>query len=187
MGGIDEAYVRPVGQHGAADEATASGEFNDLFSRLLPRLYRRAVMLVGTVDAEDAVHETYLKLVRQPHRLSRHPEPYAYAFSALVSVVRDRWRRHRRETPLAEVPDAPAPADPLARTEAGWEVVRLLRMVPVRQAAAVVLVDLDGYTIDQAADILGVHRGTVSRARDRALKRLRHHLVADHERDGGTA
>src|SRR3954451_1326816 len=41
------------------------------------------------------------------------------------------------------------------------------------EAAAVLLVDLDGYTIGQAAGILRVHRGTVSRARTRALRKLR--------------
>ena len=57
--------------------------------------------------------------------------------------------------------------------EAEWEATRLLGRLSERQAAAVLLVDLDGYTIDQAADILKVHRGTVSRARARALAALR--------------
>jgi len=155
-----------------------SGEFDALFCDLLPRLYRRAVLLGGDGNAEDAVHETYLKLARRPDRLLGHPEPYAYAFRALVSVTRDMWRARRRHVLLAEPPEPDEDfgtnaSDPIARREAEWEAVRMLGALPAKQAAAVLLVDLDGYTIDQAAEILGVHRGTVSRARERALTRMR--------------
>ena len=61
----------------------------------------------------------------------------------------------------------------LERRTSELETVRLLRQLTVRQAGVVVLVDLDGYTIDQAARILGVHRGTVALTRRRALDKLR--------------
>ncbi|WP_406282304.1 RNA polymerase sigma factor [Embleya sp. NBC_00896] len=160
-------------------DARAGDEgFDALFCGLLPRLYRRAVLLAGEGCAEDAVHEAYLKLARRPDRLLGHPEPYAYAFRALVSVTRDMWRARSRQVLLPEPPEPGARAassadDPIARREAEWEAVRMLGSLPAKQAAAVLLVDLDGYTIDQAAEILGVHRGTVSRSRERALARLR--------------
>ncbi|MET7303728.1 RNA polymerase sigma factor [Embleya sp. NPDC005575] len=167
------------------DARTGDEGFDALFCGLLPRLYRRAVLLAGEGSAEDAVHETYLKLARRPDRLLGHPEPYAYAFRALVSVTRDMWRARSRQVLLPEPPEPgeraqSAAGDAIARREAEWEAVRMLGSLPAKQAAAVLLVDLDGYTIDQAAEILGVHRGTVSRSRERALTRLRAGL-------GGTA
>jgi RNA polymerase sigma factor (sigma-70 family) len=151
--------------------AEIAARFDQIFCELLPRLYRRAVLLVGHDAAEDVVHDAYLKLSARPRGLVGHPEPYAYAFSALVSVSRDGRRRGRRQIVTDAVPDGGYDAFEMA--SAGWQAHWLLAKLTTRQAAAVVLVDLDGYTLDQAAAILGVHRGTVSRARSRALAALR--------------
>ncbi|NJP99905.1 RNA polymerase sigma factor [Streptomyces sp. PLAI1-29] len=150
---------------------------DEVFCALLPKLYRRAVMITGgRQSAEDIVHEAYLKLASRPQRFLAHPEPYAYAFTALVSLARDHHRRDRRQV-LVEDVDWPSGAGAwdggVADRQAQLETVRLLRRLTPRQAAVVVLVDLDGYTIDQAAAILRVHRGTAARHRDRALEKLR--------------
>ncbi|MPY62238.1 RNA polymerase sigma factor [Streptomyces spongiae] len=161
--------------------------FDATFCEILPRLYRRAVMLAGSRHwAEDAVHEAYLKLAARPHRFLAHPEPYAYAFTALLSVVRDSHRRERRQVPVDEMDGMESGAagavgpvlaadwdGGVARRDAELEVVRLLKRLSYRQAGVVILVDLDGYTIDQAAEIMRVHRGTAARHRARALGRLR--------------
>lgn len=162
---------------GCGDELRS--DFDRVFCPLLPRLYRRAALLAGAHAAEDAVHEVYLKLAAAPQRFLAHPEPYAYAFAALVSAVRDSYRRGSRQVLMAEVDTGASGGG-----RAGWdggidqraselEAVRLLGRLTVRQAAAVILVDLDGYTLDQAAAVLGLHRGSVSRTRARALDRLR--------------
>lgn len=175
-----------------AGAAGAQPSFDDVFCRLLDRLYTRAVMLTGTREsAEDAVHETYLKLAARPERLRSHPEPYAYAFVTLVNVLRDIWRRERRQVPMADVP-SPALGrgdwdGGLDRRSSELEVVRLLGTLSSRQAAVVILVDLDGYTIDQAARILGIHRGTVSRSRHRALEKLRHVMAVTGGKDTTSA
>lgn len=165
--------------------------FDDVFCELLHRLYRRAAMLAGSrQSAEDAVHEVYLKLAARPESFLAHPEPYAYAFSALLSVLRDGWRKEKRQVLLADVeftgdgtggataggahtPGTQWDDGGVERRASELETVRLLRKLTVRQAGVVVLVDLDGYTIDQAASILGLHRGTVALTRRRALDKLR--------------
>lgn len=148
-------------------------------------------MLAGTrAWAEDAVHEAYLKLAARPQRFLDHPEPYAYAFAALLSVVRDTRRRERRQVLVDDV-EAPGAVDAsgrlgsigpvvaaawdggVERRDAEMEAVRLLGRLSSRQAGVVILVDLDGYTIDQAARIMKVHRGTAARHRTRALEKLR--------------
>jgi RNA polymerase sigma factor (sigma-70 family) len=146
--------------------------FDALFLELLPRLYRQAALLTGD-GAQDAVHEAHLKLSAQPEHLTGHPTPYAYAFRTLVGAIRDSQRRRRRFRPVDRVTDAPQSRSTVELREAEWQVHWLLSQLTVKQAAAVILVDLDAYTIDEAADVLGVHRGTVSRARTRALTALR--------------
>jgi RNA polymerase sigma-70 factor (ECF subfamily) len=159
------------------------GEFDRTFEELLPRLYRRALALADNRQAaEDALHDAYLKLVAHPERLTGHPAPYAYAFAAVVSVLRDGWRRRQREIPFDDVAELAVGqhADGGATAwEAERETVRLLAQLTAKQAAIVLLIDVDGLTIDQAAEALGLHRGTVSRSRGRALDKLRSLLARD--------
>ncbi|WP_438487435.1 RNA polymerase sigma factor [Streptomyces sp. S186] len=192
----------PTASGGPPDSgATPAAAFDEVFCGLLPRLYRRAVMLAGTrQSAEDVVHEAYLKLAARPQRFLAHPEPYAYAFTAVLSVARDAYRKERRQVLVEEVDEvegAGVGAGPaagggfgewdggVARRHAELEAVRLLGQLSHRQAGIVILVDLDGYTIDQAAKIMKVHRGTAARHRARALDRLRAYLVeSEHGQTG---
>ncbi|MFJ9851298.1 RNA polymerase sigma factor [Streptomyces sp. NPDC101150] len=185
--------------------SAVSPTFDEVFCGLLPRLYRRAVLLAGSrQSAEDVVHEAYLKLAARPQRFLAHPEPYAYAFTAVLNIARDAHRKDRRQVLVdavegVEEVGAVGPGGLGAGAggaAGGWdggvewrhaelEAVRLLGRLSQRQAGIVILVDLDGYTIDQAARIMKVHRGTAARHRARALDRLRAHLVASqHGRAG---
>ncbi|MFE1769145.1 RNA polymerase sigma factor [Streptomyces angustmyceticus] len=179
--------------------SAASPTFDEVFCGLLPRLYRRAVMLAGSrQSAEDVVHEAYLRLAARPQRFLAHPEPYAYAFTAVLNVARDAYRKDRRQV-LVDGMDgveeggagAGAGAVPggwdggVERRQAEIEAVRLLGKLSHRQAGIVILVDLDGYTLDQAAKIMKVHRGTAARHRARALDRLRAYLVASEHGQAG--
>lgn len=178
----------------------ASPTFDEVFCGLLPRLYRRAVMLVGSrQSAEDVVHEAYLKLARRPQRFLAHPEPYAYAFTAVLNVARDAHRKDRRQVlvdGMEEVEETGAGGAAAGAGPGGWdggverrqaeiEAVRLLGKLSHRQAGIVILVDLDGYTLDQAAKIMKVHRGTAARHRARALDRLRAFLVESEHGQAG--
>lgn len=159
-------------------------------------------MLAGSrQSAEDVVHEAYLKLAARPQRFLAHPEPYAYAFTAVLNVARDAYRKDRRQVlvdGLEGVEEAgPGGAgDGPGAAVGGWdggverrhaeiEAVRLLGRLSHRQAGIVILVDLDGYTIDQAAKIMKVHRGTAARHRARALDRLRAYLVESEHGQAG--
>jgi RNA polymerase sigma factor (sigma-70 family) len=158
-------------------------DFDELFCALLPRLYRRAVALAGDRHcAEDALHEAYLKLARKPGRLVGHPEPYAYAFVTVHNLIRD-MARSRRRTMLVETPPEVPDTGGIPLREAELETTRLLSHLSVKQSAVVLLVDVDGLTLDQAAEVLGLHRGTVSRTRARALDKLRD-LFVESDRSG---
>ncbi|MFE7542158.1 RNA polymerase sigma factor [Streptomyces platensis] len=183
--------------------SAASPTFDEVFCGLLPRLYRRAVMLAGSrQSAEDVVHEAYLKLAARPQRFLAHPEPYAYAFTAVLNVARDAYRKDRRQVLVdglegveeagtgGGIGGAPGGAPGgwdggVERRQSEIEAVRLLGKLSHRQAGIVILVDLDGYTIDQAAKIMKVHRGTAARHRARALDRLRGYLVESEHGQAG--
>ncbi|MEU4114466.1 RNA polymerase sigma factor [Kitasatospora sp. NPDC028055] len=173
--------------------ADRSADFNRLFTELLPRLQQAAAMLAGSpLAAGDVVHDAYLRIARRPERFLSHPQPYAYVFTTMTNILRDQWRRERRRAALREFPESaeaaghgraaafgPSPGG-MAELQARWEVVRLLGFLTVKQARAVVLVDLDGYSVDEAAELLGLHRSTLAVTRRRAHGRLR--AVLEHER-----
>ncbi|MFE7527907.1 RNA polymerase sigma factor [Kitasatospora sp. NPDC057542] len=164
-----------------------------MFIDLLPRLHQAAVSLAGgPVGAGDVVHDAYLRIARRPERFLGHPQPYAYAFTTMVNILRDQWRRERRQVSMPEVPEAgdagergQAAPDPrsggMGELQARWEVLRLLDFLTVKQARAVVLVDLDGYSVDEAAELLGLHRSTLAVTRRRAHGRLRAVLQRERE------
>ncbi|MFI2606743.1 RNA polymerase sigma factor [Kitasatospora sp. NPDC018619] len=168
-----------------------------MFTDLLPRLHQAAASLAGgPVGAGDVVHEAYLRIARRPERFLGHPQPYAYAFTTMVNILRDQWRRERRRVSMPELPEpgdlgerdrgAPDPrVGGMAELQARWEVVRLLGFLTAKQARAVVLVDLDGYSVDEAAELLGLHRSTLAVTRRRAHDRLRAVLRQERERETG--
>lgn len=158
---------------------------------MLPRLRRAAASLTGSPStADDIVHDAYLRIARRPARFLAHPQPYAYAFTTMANIVRDQWRRERRRPVVPDRAEGErTAADPagggLADLHARWEVARLLRCLTAKQARAVALVDLDGYTVDEAAALLGVHRSTLAVTRRRALARLRAAVERERSVGGG--
>ncbi|MER8098773.1 RNA polymerase sigma factor [Kitasatospora sp. NPDC094016] len=174
-----------------------SDDFNRVFTEMLPRLHRAAASLTGGLAAGDVVHDAYLRIARRPERFLSHPQPYAYVFTTMANILRDQWRRERRRVVLPDPseaaerergqPPVESPSGGMVELQARWEVLRLLGCLTAKQARVVVLVDLDGYTVDEAADLLGLHRSTLAVTRRRAHGRLRAVLAREreHEREGG--
>ncbi|MGW2250479.1 RNA polymerase sigma factor [Kitasatospora sp. NPDC001660] len=173
---------------GGRDPGGEPTDFNRVFTEMLPRLHRAAASLTGSpFAAGDIVHDAYLRIARRPERFLGHPQPYAYVFTTMANILRDQWRRERRRVALPEPVERErerAVADPfgggMAELQARWEVARLLGCLTAKQARVVVLVDLDGYSVDEAAELLGLHRSTLAVTRRRAHVRLR--TVVERER-----
>jgi RNA polymerase sigma-70 factor (ECF subfamily) len=166
------------------------GETGDqIFERLvLPEvdvMWRVAMSLTrNRADAEDLVQESLLRAYKAIGGFDgRYPR--AWLLTILRNTERNRHRRRRPE--LLNDPDSVEERGP--RTEADEveqrvedhefdeAVTAALQELPENFRRVVELVDVDGLTYQEAADVLGVPLGTVMSRLHRARRRIRDLLV----------
>lgn len=134
-------------------------------------LYGTAVRLTQRPeDASDLVQETFLRAYRGYDRFREGSNAKAWLFTILHSVFVNRYRKARREPERFSIDDVherflaardghPAVAASTAPTTA--ELESALASVPEAFRFAVLLVDVEGLTYEEAADCLEVPVGTV--------------------------
>jgi RNA polymerase sigma-70 factor (ECF subfamily) len=113
--------------------------------------------------AADAVQDGFLAAFRRADSFRGDAAVTTWLHRIIVNACLDRIRRRGRTTTLPEddaleVPDA---RDEHASTETVLDVREALGRLPEGQRLALVLVDMHGLSVAEAADILGVAEGTV--------------------------
>jgi RNA polymerase sigma factor (sigma-70 family) len=140
-----------------------------------------AVMVsVGDRDtAQDLVAEAFARAWASWPAVSRHPAPAAWVVRTALNAGISRWRRRRREVPVADLARI---ADRPVASEAGDgcvdpRIMAALLRLPARQRQAVALrlfLDLD---TECTARVLGIAPGTVQAHLARAMASLRSELI----------
>jgi RNA polymerase sigma-70 factor (sigma-E family) len=158
--------------------------FDEFVREALPGLLRYGHLLTGNPhDAADLV-QTVLEKVgsRWASVVRTTGDPVAYTRKAMANGHVSRWRRTRREQLIADVPDLRGvhDRDPFAN-EPLWT---LLRELPPRQRAVVVLRYYEDLSELEIATALGVSRGTVKSQASKAMATLRGRLGVSMAGDG---
>jgi RNA polymerase sigma-70 factor (ECF subfamily) len=140
--------------------------FTTLVRRHRDRLWAVALRTTGDPDeAADALQDALLSAHRSAASFRGDAQVTTWLHRIVVNACLDRLRRAkaRPTVPLPEHDSAHPiePSDPLGRRELAWEIDRALRTLPDEQRAALVLVDVEGYSVDETADLLGIPTGTV--------------------------
>jgi RNA polymerase sigma-70 factor, ECF subfamily len=158
----------------------------DAFAALADRygrpLYRVAwALLRSRPDAEDAVQEVFLGLVRSRSALARVENLHAYLFAALRHAVARLAARRKADALPADDPPArngtPAGAiDP----ETSDLLERGLAALPAEQREVLSLKIDGGLTFAEVAAVLGVRPKTAASRYRYALEKLRATLDAGH-------
>ena len=156
--------------------------FGELVRRHRDRLWRIALRTLGDPDdAADAVQDALVSAFRAASGYRGEAAVTTWLHRIVVNACLDLARRRtaRPTTPLADSPALLMPAaDALGARETSTEVLAALRELPIEQAAAIVLVDVEGYPVAEVAEILEVPTGTVksrcARGRSRLAVRLEH-------------
>jgi len=175
--------LRPDAELLSAHVAGDPSAFATLVRRHRDRLWAVAIRTTGDPEeAADALQDALLKAHRSAATFRGDAQVTTWLHRIVVNASLDRLRRAkaRPTVPLPEHDSAHPiePSDPLRRRELAWEIDRALRTLPDDQRAALVLVDVEGYSVEETAELLGIPAGTVksrcSRGRAKLVPLLTH-------------
>ena len=159
--------------------------FGVLFSRHRERLWAVAVRTLGDADdAADALQDAMISAFRRAAGFRGDSAVTTWLHRIVVNACLDLLRRRAARPATsglaADTLDALAAHGPApgADSDTALDVTAALRTLAPDQRAALVLVDMLGYPVAEAAEVLGVSEGTVksrcARGRARLLPRLAH-------------
>jgi len=166
--------------------------FGEIFRRHRDRLWAVALRTLGDPEeAADAVQDAMLSAFRAAAHYRGDAAVTTWLHRIVVNACLDRARR-RAARPAVPLGDAearlPSTRDQIAARETALDVAQALATLPPEQRAALVLVDMQGFSVEDAARILDVAPGTVksrcSRGRARLLPLLK--AAEAGNRPGGT-
>jgi RNA polymerase sigma-70 factor (ECF subfamily) len=153
--------------------------FRDLYAAHTPRLYLSLLRLAGgrESEAQDLLQETWIRAVKGLAAFRWESAVSTWLFGIGLNAWREAARERRREAvPLETLPEGVA-ASPEAGAEAGGLDLELaVRRLPDGYREVLVLHDIEGYTHEEIANLLGIAPGTsksqLSRARENVRRRL---------------
>ena len=154
--------------------------FGELVRRHRDRLWAVALRTLGEPEeAADALQDALLsafRAARSPGSAYRGDAAVTtWLHRIVVNACLDRLRR-RRARPTVPLPDdergMPAARDVIGERDTVLAVTAALATLPADQRAALVLVDLQGFSVEAAAAVLEVPVGTVKSRCSRGRARL---------------
>ena len=170
----------------AAHVAGDSQSFSELVSRHSDRLW--AVALRTTSDPEeasDALQDALISAYRRADQYRGEAAVTTWLHRIVVNACLDRLRR-KAVRPTTTLPDHNEnngreiiePRDAIAERENWIEISAALAELPQDQREAIILVDVQGYSVDAAAKELDCPTGTIksrcSRGRSKLAESLGH-------------
>lgn len=165
----------------AAHVAGDADAFGEIVRRHRDRLWAVALRTTGDrEDAADAVQDALVSAFRRAESFRGDAQVTTWLHRIVVNSCLDRMRRKRtRQTePLTEderLGDPVAQARHQDEAESGErraDVLAALQQLSEEQRAALVLVDMEGYSVEEAAVILDCPPGTVKSRCSRGRARL---------------
>ncbi|GHH70213.1 RNA polymerase sigma factor SigM [Streptomyces sulfonofaciens] len=162
--------------------------FGELVRRHRDRLWAVALRTLGDrEEAADAVQDALVSAYRAAHTFRGQSAVTTWLHRITVNACLDRARKtaSRKTSPIEDterlehlLEPHEAASVPAERKDLSRELLDALRTLPAEQRAALVLVDMHGYPVAEAAGILDVATGTVksrcARGRARLLPLLTH-------------
>jgi RNA polymerase sigma-70 factor, ECF subfamily len=161
-------------------------------------VYSAALYLSRDSDgASELLQETFLRAYRAWHQFTPGTNCKAWLLTILYNTFRNRYRSQSREPQTVEFDEslynaqradlpwaAESPEDLLASQVLDGEVEAALQQLPQEFLEAVVLVDLQDLTYEEAATALGCPVGTIRSRLSRGRRQL-HQALQQYAKDRG--
>ena len=166
--------------------------FESLFHRHRAAIYRAAYALVGdTHAAEEVLQDTFDRAWRRRSILRTDISPLPWLHRVALNLCYTRLGRRRLPAePIGDdvrqsVPDGEIEPELRAERRELRQIVReQVSVLPAKHRTVVVLYYLNGLSLQETADVLGIRVGTVKSRLHYALRMLRGELERD-RRFGG--
>jgi RNA polymerase sigma-70 factor, ECF subfamily len=177
-------------QHIAGDTEA----FGQLFSRHRDRLWAVAIRtLSDPEEAADALQDAMISAFRRAGSFRGDSAVTTWLHRIVVNACLDRLRRRAArpattgadQQALENLAGSRGRADPSADSDTSLDVMAALRMLSADQQAALVLVDMLGYSVADAAEVLNISVGTVKSRCSRGRARLLPHVAHLRRPPGG--
>ncbi len=147
-------------------------DFDELFRAHYERLVRALTLVAGDRErAADAVQDAFVKAHLRWRRIARYDDPVGWVRRVAINRLRDDHRRDRRKRRAVERLAVHPPE--MAEIPPPDQLDELLASLPKQQRAAIALFYVDGASIAEIAETLGVAEGTVKSNLHDARRRLR--------------
>lgn len=154
----------------------ATVDFDDFVRTHVPALLRTAYLLTGGDGpaAEDAVQETLTRLYPRWARVQRADNPVAYVRRSLINTYLNSIRSGPAHELVVRVVEQRSAAADIAEAAVDRDQIRrLIRQLPERQRAALVLRYFDDLTDREVARAMGCRPGTARSLISRGLATVR--------------
>ena len=156
-------------------------EIKEIWLPLSDRFYRVAYhILESQEDAEDAVQELYLKLIKTPDKFSDIQNPAAYGITILRNICIDiiRRREHRRSEELHEymIADVSSPDKAAAEKDKLRILIHEIDKLPQKQSIVLKMRTLEGLEYDEISQRTGLSQVNIRVLISVARKTLKKNL-----------
>lgn len=171
----------------SADDGSGPAEMVErLYREAGPQLVLAAYALTGNLeDAQDAVHEAFVKAFLRPKKVAGADNPVAWMRTVTLNMARQRHRRRRRlDVLIRRIPPPDEILPDLAPDRIA--VLSAIRGLPTAFQEVIALHYLVDMSVEDIATALGVAVGTVKSRLSRG-RRLLAGLLGDERPPPGSA
>lgn len=149
----------------------ARDQFMELVDDIRPELHRYCARMTGSVfDGEDVVQDTLAKAYFALGQMQQPPNMRPWLFRIAHNTAMDFLKRYERQhvEPVAEVPDRAEPEGNDVDPQLVESALSVFTDLPPVQRSAIILKDVLGQSLEEAAETMGTTVGAIKAALSRA-------------------
>ena len=156
-------------------------EIKEIWLPLSNRFYRVAYhILESQQDAEDAVQELYLKLIKTPDKFSNIQDPTAYGITILrnicIDIIRRRDKRRSEELHEYMIADVDSPDKSATEKDKLRILIHEIDRLPQKQSKVLKMRAIEGLEYDEISQRTGLSQVNIRVLISIARKTLKKNL-----------